>query len=219
MCSTHYQQISFQIEKESVLTTGDESTRKTWSKTSKPLNSPAKNLRFFGDTDQDSDTNVKQTVTKSRSHPQTKSHSTLRKTVSNSSTGLDEPDHDVANMSYSLSNLKDKSELPRSKQYYKRNLQNISEIHNNSETESQLNRKAMKPPISPYDRSRSHSSSKTLIASKGDIRRHMNEDRGSSSELRSSKQELRDTKYVPIYYILFYILSYDGPGGKLRFKS
>lgn len=151
-------------------------------------------MRFFGDTDQESDANVKQTVTKSRSHPQTKSHSTLRKTISNSSTGLDEVDHEITNKSYSLTNLKDKNESPRTKQYYKRNLQNISEIYSNSEAESQLDRKATKPPISPYDRSRSHSSSKTLIGTKGDIRRHRNEDRGSSSELRTSKQDLRDIK-------------------------
>lgn len=131
----------------------------------------------------------------------------MRKTISNSSTGLDEIDHDIANKSYSLTNMKDKSELPRTKQYYKRNLQNISEIHSNSETESQLNRKAMKPPISPYDRSRSHSSSKTLIGSKGDVRRHKNDDRGSSSELRSSKQELRDLKYVPIAFFIFRLYS------------
>ncbi|XP_068625330.1 zinc finger CCCH domain-containing protein 13 [Battus philenor] len=192
--------INSRVEKDSIITTEDESSRRVWSKSSKPLNSPAKNLRFFGDTDQESEGNVKQTVTKSKSHPHSKSHSTLRKTISNSSTGLDEVDHsELSNKSYSMSNLyrDEQNESPRTKQYYKRNLQNISEIQSNSETESQFDRKTKtKPPISPYDRSRSHSSSKTLKGSKNDIRRHARgEERGSSSELRSSKHELsRDGK-------------------------
>ncbi|XP_028166868.1 uncharacterized protein LOC114357454 [Ostrinia furnacalis] len=173
----------------------EEEPRKAWAKTTKPLNSPAKNLRFFGDTDVDSDANVKHhTVTKTRSNP--KSHSTLRKTISNSSTGIDEVDHSIlSNKSYSIPNLREeKSESPRTKQYYKRNLRNISEI-SNSETESHLDRRVGKPPISPYDRSRSHSSSKTLKGSKTDLRRRT-EERGSSSELRGSKQELsRDLKH------------------------
>ncbi|KAJ2940935.1 hypothetical protein O0L34_g10197 [Tuta absoluta] len=167
------------VDKESILTTEDESTRKNWSK-SKTLHSPAKNLRFFGDTDQESDVNTKQPVSKSKSHP---THSTLRKTTSNSSTGLDDVDHSLTNKSYSLTNLK---ESPKSK-FYKRNLHNISERRREmsvSENESNLGRG--KPPISPYDRSRSHSSSKTL---KGTDSRRKNE-RGSSSELRGSKQEL-----------------------------
>ncbi|XP_013194437.1 uncharacterized protein LOC106138012 [Amyelois transitella] len=183
------------VEKDSVIRTEDE-TRKAWSKPSKPLNSPAKNLRFFGDTDQDSDANVKSSVKKTHVKP----HATLRKTVSNSSTGLDEVDHsELSNKSYSLSNLHrvDKSESPRNRQYYKRNLQNISEIHSNSDNESQFDRHVnKKPPISPYDRSRSHSSSKTLKGSKSDVRRHGREERGSSSELRGSKQDLsRDLKH------------------------
>ncbi|CAH2251999.1 jg13842 [Pararge aegeria aegeria] len=185
------------VEKESVITTEDESSRRVWSKPNKPLNSPAKNLRFFGDTDHESDTNTKRSVTKTKSHP-TKSHGTLRKTISNSSAGLDEVDHsELSSKSYSLSNLhKDKSESPKTKEYYKRNLKNISEVQSNSESESQFGKKmAAKPPISPYERSRSHSSSKTLKASKGDMRRHRGDDRGSSSELRSSKPELnRDLK-------------------------
>ncbi|XP_059061284.1 trichohyalin [Achroia grisella] len=190
--------VNTKSEKESVITTEDESTRKAWSKTTKPLNSPAKNLRFFGDTDADSDINVKQTVTKTKSHP-VKSHGTLRKTISNSSTGIDEVDHsELSNKSHSLSNLQreDKSESPKNR-YYKRNLQNISEIHSNSENESQFDRKVnMKPPISPYERSRSHSSSKTLMGSRNDVRRHRKDDRGSSSELRTSNQELsRDMKH------------------------
>ncbi|XP_045762270.1 uncharacterized protein LOC123865341 [Maniola jurtina] len=185
------------VEKESVITTEDESSRRVWSKPAKPLNSPAKNLRFFGDTDPESDTNVKRTITKTKSHP-IRSHGTLRKTISNSSAGLDEVDHsELSNKSYSLSNLhKDKSESPKTKEYYKRNLKNISEVQSNSESESQFGKKMIsKPPISPYDRSRSHSSSKTLKASKVDMRRHRGDDRGSSSELRSSKPELsRDSK-------------------------
>ncbi|XP_023934305.1 calponin homology domain-containing protein DDB_G0272472 [Bicyclus anynana] len=185
------------VEKESVITTEDESSRRVWSKPSKPLNSPAKNLRFFGDTDHESDTNVKRSVTKTKSHP-TKTHGTLRKTISNSSAGLDEVDHsELSSKSHSLSNLhKDKSESPNTKEYYKRNLKNISEVQSNSESESQFGKRmASKPPISPYERSRSHSSSKTLKASKGDVRRHRGDDRGSSSELRSSKPELsRDLK-------------------------
>lgn len=168
-----------------------------WSKSSKPLNSPAKNLRFFGDTDHESDGN-KQTL---KSRP--KNHGTLRKTISHSSAGLDEVDHsELSNKSYSLSNLhrdrrdRDKSESPKTKEYYKRNLKNISEIHSNSENESHIDKRmTLKPPISPYDRSRSHSSSKTLKGSKSDMRRNGRvEDRGSSSELRSSKQELRESK-------------------------
>ncbi|CAG9792861.1 unnamed protein product [Diatraea saccharalis] len=180
-------------EKERVITPEDE-PRKAWAKTTKPLNSPAKNLRFFGDTDLESDSNVKQTATKSRSTP--KPHNTLRKTISNSSTGIDEVDHsELSGKSYSLTNLREeKNESPRTKQYYKRNLRNISEI-SNSETESHLDRRVGKPPISPYDRSRSHSSSKTLKGSKGDLRRRT-EERGSSTELRGSKQELsRDLKH------------------------
>ncbi|XP_075985744.1 bloated [Anticarsia gemmatalis] len=177
------------IEKESTMTTEDESPRKPYTKPSKPLNSPAKNLRFFGDTDPDSDANIK---TEKR---YTTKHSTLRKTTSNSSTGLDEVDHsELSHKSYSLSNLnrEDKSESPHTK-HYKRNLQNISEIQSNSETESAFDRKVnSKPPISPYERSRSHSSSKTLKGSKGDVRRRQ-DDRGSSSELRGSKQELNNT--------------------------
>ncbi|XP_026494455.2 uncharacterized protein Blo [Vanessa tameamea] len=186
------------VEKESVITTEDESSRRVWSKPTKPLNSPAKNLRFFGDTDPESDANVKRSVTKPKSH--TKNHGTLRKTISNSSAGLDEIDHsELSNKSYSLSNLhrEDKSESPKTKEYYKRNLKNISEIQSNSENESHFGKKtATKPPISPYDRSRSHSSSKTLKASKADVRRHGRiDDRGSSTELRNSKQELsRDVK-------------------------
>ncbi|KAL0861772.1 hypothetical protein ABMA27_009247 [Loxostege sticticalis] len=182
------------VEKE-IETPPEEEPRKAWAK-SKPLNSPAKNLRFFGDTDLESDTNVKHhTITKTRSNP--KSHSTLRKTISNSSTGIDEVDHsELSSKSYSLSNLREeKSESPRTKQYYKRNLRNISEI-SNSETESQLDRRVGKPPISPYDRSRSHSSSKTLKGSKTDLRRRT-EERGSSSELRGSSGRLemsRDSK-------------------------
>lgn len=182
------------MEKESVITTEDESPRKTYPKPAKPLTSPAKNLRFFGDTDPDSDANVK-TGTETKRYTHTK-HGTLRKTISNSSTGLDEVDHsELTNKSYSLSNLHrdEKSESPNTK-HYKRNLQNISEIQSNSETESQFDRKLnSKPPISPYERSRSHSSSKTLKGSK-EVRRRP-DDRGSSSELRGSKQELsRDVK-------------------------
>jgi hypothetical protein len=179
------------VEKDALTT--EEDPRKPWSKTSKPLNSPAKNLRFFGDTDLESEGTTKQTLTKTRSNP--KSHNTLRKTISNSSTGIDEVDHsELSAKSYSLSNLREeKNESPRTKQYYKRNLRNISEI-SNSETESQMDRKFGKPPISPYDRSRSHSSSKTLKGSKPDVRRRT-EERGSSSELRGSKQEIsRDSK-------------------------
>lgn len=187
---------NLKVEKESVITTEDESSRRGWSKPAKPLNSPAKNLRFFGDTDLESDANVKRTVTKNKSH--SKNHSTLRKTVSNSSTGLDEPDHsELSNKSYSLSNLnrEGKSESPKTKEYYKRNLKNISEIQSNSETESQFGKKmATKPPISPYDRSRSHSSSKTLKGSKADVRRHGRIDDRGSSELRSSKQEISNIK-------------------------
>ncbi|XP_026727536.1 uncharacterized protein LOC113493742 [Trichoplusia ni] len=184
------------IEKESVITTEDESPRKSYTKQTKPLTSPAKNLRFFGDTDQDSDANVK-------SRPETKrythtKHGTLRKTISNSSTGLDEVDHnELTSKSYSLSNLhRDEKSISPNSKHYKRNLQNISEIQSNSETESQFDRKLnSKPPISPYERSRSHSSSKTLKGSKGDVRRR-NDDRGSSSDLRASKQELnRDVKH------------------------
>lgn len=58
-----------QVTKDTEAHTEDESSRKPWSKPTKPLNSPAKNLRFFGDTDQDSDTYTKQQVSKSRSHP------------------------------------------------------------------------------------------------------------------------------------------------------
>ncbi|XP_041981965.1 uncharacterized protein LOC121735240 [Aricia agestis] len=186
------------VEKESIVTTEDESTRHSWSKPSKPLGTPSKNLRFFGDTDPESDTNIKQSSNKVKSH-QAKSHGTLRKTVSNSSTGLDEVDHsELSHKSYSLSNLhrEEKSESPRTKEYYKRNLQNISEIQSNSEAESNFDRKLHpKPPISPYERSRSHSSSKTLKATKADVRRHGADDR-SSSDLRSSKQELhRDMKH------------------------
>lgn len=166
------------MEKESILTTEDES-RKSWKK---PLNSPAKNLRFFGDTDQDS--NASHTaVSKSKSHPL---HGTLRKTTSNS-TGVDETDTALNAKSYSLSNLhrEEKDPSPKSK-FYKRNLKNISENHSNSETGSQLERKGKKPPISPYDRSRSHSSSKTLKPERrndnsSDIRRT---DRGSASDVR-----------------------------------
>ncbi|CAG4951830.1 unnamed protein product [Parnassius apollo] len=192
--------ISNRVEKDSIITTEDESARRVWSKPTKPLNSPAKNLRFFGDTDQESEGNTKTTVTKTRSHPQPKNRGTLRKTISNSSTGLDEVDHsELSNKSYSMSNLyKDElNESPRTKQYYKRNLQNISEIQSNSETESQFDRKIhKKPPLNPYDRSRSHSSSKTLKGSKSDIKRHGKvEDRANSSELRGSKHELsRDVK-------------------------
>ncbi|XP_014355160.2 uncharacterized protein LOC106708197 [Papilio machaon] len=192
--------VNNRVEKDSIITTEDESSRRVWSKPTKPLNSPAKNLRFFGDTDQESESNIKQTVTKTKSHPQSKNHSTLRKTISNSSTGLDEVDNsELSNKSYSMSNLY-RDEVNESRKYYKRNLQNISEIQSNSETESQFDRKRNgKPPIpvpSPYDRSRSHSSSKTLKASKNDIRRHARgDDRGSSSELRSSKHEIsRDVK-------------------------
>ncbi|KAJ0171599.1 hypothetical protein K1T71_013149 [Dendrolimus kikuchii] len=182
------------IEKE--ITTEDE--RKPWSKPTKPLNSPAKNLRFFGDTDQDSDATPKRSnVNKSKSHPTSKQHRTLRKTISNSSTGLDEVDHsELSSKSYSLSNLQKEHERGRDspRRVYKRNLQNISEIQSNSENESQLERKmAAKPPISPYERSRSHSSSKTLKGTKNDLGRRTEE--RSSSELRSSKQELsRDIK-------------------------
>ncbi|XP_013138264.1 PREDICTED: uncharacterized protein LOC106103142 [Papilio polytes] len=188
--------VNNRIEKDSIITTEDESSRRVWSKPSKPLNSPAKNLRFFGDTDQESETN-KHTVTKTRSHPQSKNHTTLRKTISNSSTGLDEVDCELSNKSYSMSNLH-RGEVNESRKHYKRNLQNISEIQSNSETESQFDRKRNgKPPIpapSPYDRSRSHSSTKTLKASKNDIKRHAREDRGSS-ELRSSKHDIsRDVK-------------------------
>ncbi|PZC77121.1 hypothetical protein B5X24_HaOG203738 [Helicoverpa armigera] len=187
---------STKVEKESIITTEDEAPRKTYPKPAKPLTSPAKNLRFFGDTDPDSDANVKP-VNETKRYTHTK-HGTLRKTISNSSTGLDEVDHsELTNKSYSLSNLhrEDKSESPNSKQY-KRNLQNISEIQSNSETESQFDKKVnSKPPISPYERSRSQSNSKTLKGSKGDVRRRHDE-RGSSSELRGSKQELsREMKH------------------------
>lgn len=177
----------FQVEKESIITTDNESNRRTWSKPSKPP-TPSKNLRFFGDTDQESDSNIKHSVTKTKSYPQTKAHGTLRKTTSNSSTGLDEVDNRISNNSYSASNLhRDKSESPKT--YYKRNLQNISETSNSKD----FVRRNAKPPISPYDRSRSHSSSKTLKGSKSDLRRRT-EERGTS-ELRSSKQDLnRDSK-------------------------
>lgn len=187
------------VEKESIITTEDESSRRVWTKPSKPLNSPAKNLRFFGDTDHESDGNKPTPKSKS------KNHGTLRKTISNSSVGLDEVDHsELSNKSYSLSNLhrddrrerEGKSESPKTKEYYKKNLKNISEIHNNSENDSHFDRRmTLKPPISPYDRSRSHSSSKTLKGSKSDMRRNGRvEDRGSPSELRNSKQELREMK-------------------------
>lgn len=181
-----------------MITTEDESSRRVWSKSTKPLSSPAKNLRFFGDTDHESDSNAKRSVSKAKSPP-TKNHGTLRKTISNSSAGVDELDRsELSSKSYSLSNLhKDKSESPQTnKEYYKRSLKNISEVQSNSESESQFGKRmASKPPISPYERSRSHSSSKTLKASKGDLRRHRGDDRGSSSELRSSKHELsRDSK-------------------------
>ncbi|XP_037965815.2 uncharacterized protein LOC105392188 isoform X2 [Plutella xylostella] len=187
---------SSKVTKDTEAHTEDESSRKPWSKPTKPLNSPAKNLRFFGDTDQDSDTYTKQQVSKSRSHPSGRSHTLLRKTTSNSSTGLDEVDRSVlSNKSSSLSNLHREDKDRR--QYHKRNLHNISEIHSNSENESHIGRRVeLKPPISPYERSsRSHSSSKTLKGSKQDVRRpgsreRVLEDRGSSSELRSSKQEL-----------------------------
>ncbi|XP_045525111.1 uncharacterized protein LOC123714725 [Pieris brassicae] len=188
------------VEKESIITTEDELPRRSYPKSSKPLNSPAKNLRFFGDTDPESDANVKQTVTKTKSHP-IKSHGTLRKTISNSSTGQDEVDHEIPSKSYSLSNLQRDEKLrdsvsPRTKDYYKRNLQNISEM-SNSEVDSQFSRKmASKPPISPYDRSRSHSSNKTLKGSKGDLLRQGREERGSSSELRTGKPDInRDLKH------------------------
>lgn len=189
------------IEKESTLTTEDESPRtvttedelprKPYTKSSKTLNSPAKNLRFFGETDQESDGNAKTSTEKRYSK-----RSTLRKTTSNnSSTGFDETDHnEMSHKSYSLTNLHrdGKSISPHTKQY-KRNLQNISETLTNSENDSQLNRKVnSKPPISPYERSRSHSRSKTLRGSKGDLRRRP-EDRGSFTELRGSKQELNGT--------------------------
>lgn len=129
--------------------------------------------------------------------------------MSNSSTGLDEPDHsELSNKSYSLSNLnrEGKSESPKTKEYYKRNLKNISEIQSNSETESQFGKKmATKPPISPYDRSRSHSSSKTLKASKADVRRHGRIDDRGSSELRSSKQEISNIKYVLVYFLNIFV--------------
>ncbi|XP_045505320.1 uncharacterized protein LOC123701803 isoform X1 [Colias croceus] len=179
------------IEKESIITTEDEAPRRAWAKTTKPLNSPAKNLRFFGDTDPESDANIKPVKTKT-----TKTHGPLRKTISNSSAGLDEVDHsELSSKSYSLSNLhrdekRRESESPRTKEYYKRNLQNISEM-SNSEVESQFGRKmADKPPISPYDRSRSHSSNKTLKGSKADVRRQGRDERGSSTELRSTKPEI-----------------------------
>ncbi|KAG6452947.1 hypothetical protein O3G_MSEX007887 [Manduca sexta] len=185
-------------EKESIITTEDESTKKSWSKPTKPLNSPAKNLRFFGDTDPDSDANVKPSVSKSKSHPQTRTHGTLRKTISSSSNGIDQIDNQLSSKSYSLSSLhreEKEKESPRTKQYYKRNLQNISEIQSNSENESQIEKKVERKPPIPYDRSRSHSSSKTLKGSKGDLRRRT-EDRGSSSDLRSSKQDIsRDVKH------------------------
>lgn len=152
-----------QVEKESILTTEDESSRKLWSKPKQPLNSPAKNLRFFGDTDPDSDAHSHSTIVKSKSHPH-QSKGTLRKTISNSTNGLDEVDTSMlSNKSYSLSNLhrsdpnrSDDRESPKNhsnKQYYKRNLQNISEIYSNSETEGHVDKKmSSKPPISPYER-------------------------------------------------------------------
>lgn len=163
----------FQIEKESTLT--EDESRKVWKK---PLNSPAKNLRFFGDTDQDS-TVSHSTVTKSKSHPLQKSHGTLRKTTSNSTNGVDEVDRTLTNKSYSLSNLHKDRESPRSK-YYKRNLQNISEVNN-------VGTEFKKPPISPYDRSRSHSSSKTLKPEK-------RSDRGSSSDVRRERGSSSDVR-------------------------
>lgn len=195
----------FQLEKESIITTEDESSRKVWSKKT-TLNSPAKNLRFFGDTDPDSDANLSHSaVTKSKSHPQSKTHGAQRKPVKNSTNGMDEVDNSMlSSKSYSLSNLhrdenRDLSARPAPK--YKRNLQNITE--HNAEADSRIDRRiAKKPPINPYDRSRSQSSSKTLKGerrsgergSAADVRRRV-EERGSSSELRGSKPEVnRDLK-------------------------
>lgn len=54
----------------------------------------------------------------------------------------------------------------------------------------------MKPPISPYDRrSRSQSSSKVISKRHGSRSELRPDDRGSSSDLKGSKQELnRDVK-------------------------
>ncbi|KAI8433048.1 hypothetical protein MSG28_013908 [Choristoneura fumiferana] len=113
---------------------------------SKPLGSPAKNLRFFGDTDVDSD----------GPGAPPRGHGALRKTASASS-GADEVDHALAGAakSHSLTSLREDS--PRTKHYYKRNLHNISEIQG-------------KPPPapasapSPHERARSHSGSRARRA-------------------------------------------------------
>ncbi|GBP56513.1 hypothetical protein EVAR_42706_1 [Eumeta japonica] len=179
------------VDKESGITTEDESvTQKSLSKTKQPL-SPAKNLRFFGDTDPESDTHTQNyTKTKNQAHK----HSTLRKTISNSSTGIDEINRsELSGKSHSLSNIHRQSKREESPlRTHKRNLHNISEIQSNSETESHFDRK---PPIGPYDRrSRSHSSSKNVKPkSRADVKA---EEKATSSELRGSRQELaRDMNF------------------------
>lgn len=137
------------------------------------LNSPAKNLRFFGDTDLDSNAS-KQTISKTKSHPEHSLHrSTLRKTNSNSSAGVDETD--FKQKSHSLSNLNSQKRL-----------------HNISENYDRESNK--KPPI-PYDR-RSRSQSSTKAGTGRRPERSVERDRESSSDVRGSKQELnRELKH------------------------
>lgn len=103
---------------------------------SKPLGSPAKNLRFFGDTDAESDA---ARPPGGPAAPRRAAPPALRPTASPAAAAAaDEPDLALAPGAKSRSLTSLRGDSPRARPGYKRNLHNISEIQSNSEVDSQV---------------------------------------------------------------------------------
>ncbi|XP_077283806.1 bloated isoform X2 [Arctopsyche grandis] len=229
------------VEKDSVLTTTEEESNFTPKRyTPNSSKAPTKSLRFFGDTDQESNgsSSKNQTTLRKRSsnasakiESQNRTLTRNGKSLSSSVHALDRTERYDGHRSSSLTNLQNGLDSRQNllansynKEKYngnRRDLHNISEIHSNSETESQFEERekyykengrdyknesdAMKgdrkPPMSPLRdkrRSRSHSAPKisksmpkTYHGSRGDL---VDDNRTYLPELHTSKNDLRGIK-------------------------
>lgn len=224
-----------------MLTTTEEESNFTPKRyTPNSSKAPTKSLRFFGDTDQESNgsSSKNQSMLRKRSsntsakiESQNRTLTRNGKSLSSSVHALDRPERYDGHRSSSLTNLQNGMDSRQNllansynKEKYngnRRDLHNISEIHSNSETESQFEEKEKyykengrdyknesdvvkgdrKPPMSPLRdkrRSRSHSApkisksmAKTYHGSRGDL---VDDNRTNLPEMHTSKNDLRGSK-------------------------
>lgn len=201
-------------------TTEDESNFTSKRYSTNGNKAPTKSLRFFGDTDQESNSSSKnQSTLRKRS-----GNSKIGKSLSSSVHALDRTERYEGHRSSSLTNLDSRQSLlanSYNKEKYngnRRDLHNISEIHSNSETESQFEEREKygrdyksensnlksdrKPPMSPMRdkrRSRSHSAPKIskstnkngYLGSRGDL---TDGGRTYLPDSHASKSDLRSSK-------------------------